>query len=158
MDALNNFNEISGGRYEPLNLDNIRESYNKYGSSFYNLMRFVKYNMLFNKDWYFYDGARTYKDLNDTQHTKQYINVGLIDNSAHQLDISNSYLSFNNRVMPNGDHSANIPVDYRDYWNMINWVSDNSGVNKNIMDNPAYNGLDTRDPSAFAPNVSYTIT
>ena len=157
VDALNNFNEISEGVYEPLNLDNIKESYNKYGSSFYNLMRFVKYNMLFNKDWLAYDGAKKYKDLNDKENTKQYINVELIDNSAHQLDISNSYVSFNNRVMPNGDYSDNIPVDYRDYWNMINWVSDNSGLYKNIMDNPAYNGLDTRNSSIFAPDVSYTI-
>ena len=32
--------------------------------------------------------------------------------------------------MPNGDYSANIPVDYRDYWNMINWVSDSTGLYK----------------------------
>ena len=59
--------------------------------------------------------------------------------------------------MPNGDYSPNIPVDYRDYWNMINWVSDSSGFYKNIMNNPAYNGLDTRVSSVFAPDVSYTI-
>ena len=155
VDSLNNFNEISGG-YEPLNLDNIRASYTKYGGRFYNLMRFVKYNMLFNEDWSVYDGAKKYKDLNDKENIKQYINIVLIDNSSHQLDISNSYLSFNYRIMPNGDYSANIPVDYRDYWNMINWVSDSSGFYKNIMSNPAYT-IDTRNPMAFDPDLSYTI-
>ena len=161
INALNKFYKSSKEELIPLNLDKIKESYNKYGKNFYNIMRFVKYNMLFNKDWEVYPGATHYKSLNEsTEYKTKQLEINLARGStinkevyynSKKITINNNYTTFNQKIMPNSNGEQQI-LD-NNYWDNVYWVSDGYGKYKNVTHNSSFNV----STNLLASDISYTI-
>lgn len=124
--TLNNFHTREDGKKFPLDFNQITNAYVKYGSRFYNLMRFIKFNMVINTDI-----------LN---------NVGVINNN-YKLKIKTFYKNKDTpsenekeyKVLTNyidiSSNSFNIDLfsekltdkNYTNDWKYTKWISDNSG-------------------------------
>ena len=124
-------------------------------------MRFVKYNMLFNKDWEVYPGATHYKSLNEsTEYKTKQLEINLARGStinkevyynSKKITINNNYTTFNQKIMPNSNGEQQI-LD-NNYWDNVYWVSDGYGKYKNVTHNSSFNV----STNLLASDISYTI-